>query len=320
MYASAPTKVIDLHVDLSYQVNYKHASLARASGQLEAEWLVAAGVQGLVLPLYIPHEVSATGPRMLDIEGSYSRMLELLRRTTPYVVPGSAREAGRVTTWFSLEGAAPFAGHSDEVPKWVAHGVRIWGLVHVHDNAIATSAGSGPARLQPDTGLTPAGYELVRAIHAAGATVDVSHASDKTVSDVVQLARDAGVPVVATHSNADRLLPHARNLLDQQLQAIASTGGVIGVNFHGKFLARGRPATLDDVVRQIRYMVDLVGVDHVGLGSDFEGGIQPPKELRDARGFPVLARALRRAGFTDPQIVRIFSENALRVLDRSAPR
>lgn len=312
--AQTPPKVIDLHVDLSYQINYKHASIEHASGQVRAAWLAGSGVAGLVLPLYIPHEVSPTGPRLVDLETSYARMLGLLQQNAPYLVPGRAPEEGRVATWFSLEGAAPFADRTSEVAKWVAHGVRIWGLVHVHDNAIATSAGKGPARPRPTTGLTQAGYALVRAIHAAGGLVDVSHASDRTVSDVIELARAAGVAVVATHSNADRLLQHTRNLKDDQLKAIASTGGVIGVNFHGKFLARGRRATLDDVVRQIRYLIDLVGVDHVGLGSDYEGGIQAPTELKDVRGYPALAKALYRSGLTETQVAQVFSGNALRLL------
>lgn len=312
--AQTPPRVVDLHVDLPYQINYKGASILHASGQTEAAWLLGSGVAGLVLPLYVPHEVSPTGPRMLDLETSYARMLGLLQQTAPYLVPGQAPANGRVATWFSLEGAAPFAGRCHEIKKWVTNGVRIWGLVHIHDNAIATSAGRGPGRARPSAGLTEAGFEVVRAIHAAGGLVDVSHASDRTVSDVIGVARAAGVAVVATHSNADRLLRHTRNLKDDQLRAIASTGGVIGVNFHGKFLARGRRATLDDVVRQIRYMVDLVGIDHVGIGSDYEGGIQAPEELKDVRGYPVLANALYRVGFTQAQVAQVFSGNALRLL------
>ncbi len=306
--------VVDLHVDLSYQVNYKHQQLEQASGQVVASRLVDAGVVGLVLPLYIPHEVSPEGPRLSDIEASWAKMFGLLQRTLPYATAGSKEEPGRVMTWFALEGAAPFAGHPELVKTWVAHGVRIWGLVHVHDNALATSAGTGPGRCKHQIGLTPEGHDLVRAIHAAQGIVDVSHASDRAISDVIEHARQDSVPVVATHSNADHLAPHARNLKDEQLRAIAATGGIVGVNFHGKFLARNRAATLDDVVQQIRYMVDLVGVRHVGLGSDYEGGIHPPRELRDVRGYQTLAHALRRGGFSDADLRLIFSGNVLRLL------
>lgn len=318
--ATEPVPVVDLHVDLSYQVNYRHRGVENASGQLVASQLVDAGVVGLVLPLYVPHEVSPEGPRLADLESSWSTMFGLMQRTEPYTPPGSTKEPGRVMTWFSLEGAAPFAGHPEWVEKWVAHGVRIWGLVHVHDNALATSAGQGPRRLKHSVGLTPAGHDLVKAIHAARGIVDVSHASDAAISDILEHARHDGAPVIATHSNANHLASHARNLTDAQLLAIAATGGVVGVNFHGKFLARGRAATLDDVVRQIRYMVELIGIDHVALGSDYEGEIHPPSELSDVRGYQTLARTLLQNGFSSPDLRKIFADNVLRLLGHAKRR
>jgi membrane dipeptidase len=312
--ARAAVPVVDLHVDLAYQVNYKNRRIDRGSGQVVASKLVEAGVVGLVLPLYVPHEVSKNGPRLVDIEMSYARMLGLTQQTLPYVPPGSPQQSGRVMTWFALEGAAPFAERPEEVKRWVAHGVRIWGLVHTHDNALATSAGPGPRRLRHEVGLTEAGHELVRAIHAAHGIVDVSHASDHAIADILEHARNDGRPVVATHSNADHLTPHARNLTDDQLRAIAATNGVIGVNFHEKFLTNGRPGTLSDVVQQIRYIAGLVGVAHVGIGSDYEGGIRPPPGLDDVLGYPRLARALRRAGFADADVELIFAGNVMRLL------
>lgn len=308
--------VVDLHVDLSYQVNYKARALAPASGQFVADRLLGAGVRGVVLPLYVPNEVSPDGPRLSDLEQSYATMLGQLHVTPPYALPFAEQAEGHIATWFAFEGAAPFAGHPEAVKVWVDHGVRIWGLVHVHDNALATSAGAGRQRLKHNVGLTPLGHELVRAIHAAGGIIDVSHASDRAVEDILAHAQADSMPVIATHSNAAQLAPHARNLTDAQLVAIAATGGLIGVNFHGKFLARDREATLADVVEQIRYIADRVGVAHVGLGSDFEGGIHPPRQLRDVSGYPILARALLKSGFSRKDVRAIFAENALRLLMR----
>ena len=89
---------------------------------------------------------------------------------------------------------------------------------------------------------------------------------------------------------------------------------MIGVNFHGPFVVRGRRATLADVVAQVKHLRDVAGIDHVAIGSDFEGDIRPPKELADASRYPMLSDALSKAGFDDPSIRKIFSENALRVL------
>ncbi len=311
--------VVDLHVDLSYQVNYMERSVHAASGQLIAGELLEAGVYGLILPLYIPHDASPSGPRMVDIENSYATMMRLLRKTPPYTLPGCQPGAASVHSWFSFEGAAPFAGHADLVQKWVNNGVRIWGLVHSHDNALASSAGLGKPRRGVKYGLTEQGRELVKSIHAAGGIVDGAHASDRAFADIIEVAKADHVPVVATHSNARKLAHHARNLTDDQLREIAAVGGVVGINFHGEYLAVGRPATLGDVVSHIRYIQNLVGIDHVGSGSDFEGSIDPPNGLEDVRGFPRLAEALRKAGLTEQQVQQVFSGNVLRLLGCKAP-
>jgi membrane dipeptidase len=162
--------------------------------------------------------------------------------------------------------------------------------------------------------LTKAGAELVRRAHRLGVAVDVSHASDRAVQDVLALAQETRGVVVATHSNARALCDHPRNLNDAELRGIAATGGVIGLNFHGPFLARGRSATLKDVVEQARYLVRVAGEDHVAIGADFEGGVRPARGLEDASHFQELARALLRAGVGDEAVRKLLSENALRVL------
>jgi membrane dipeptidase len=144
--------------------------------------------------------------------------------------------------------------------------------------------------------------------------VDVSHASDRAVADVLALAQKTGGVVVATHSNARALCDHPRNLSDQQLRGIAATGGVVGLNFHSPFVVRGRPATLADVVRQAKHLVKVAGIEHVAIGADFEGGIRPAKGLEDASRFPELAQALLEAGLPSAAVRKVFSENALRVL------
>jgi membrane dipeptidase len=310
-----PPPVVDLHVDLSYQLSYKGKSIAQASGNLLADELVASGYVGVVLPLYIPHEVSNEGPRMGDLEASYRRICTELRDRSPFALPGTVPGQRPVRTWLAFEGAAPFAGGSPkQLDIWVARGVRLFGLVHVHDNALASSSGAAATVRTVRQGLTPAGREFVERVHAARGIVDISHASDAAVEDVLELARRAQVPVVATHSNARAVARHSRNLTDAQLRSIASSGGVSGVNFHGPYLVVGRSPTMDDVVHHVRHMVNVAGIEHVAIGSDFEGGIQEPPGLEDVRGLPRLAARLRRSGFSRSEVERVFATNALRVL------
>lgn len=305
--------VVDLHVDLPYQMGYHRKALREGTGQAALSALRRGGVSGVVLPLFVPRDVSPTGPRQLDLEQSYLRVLGELYAGEGLALPGCGAGQG-VRTWLSFEGAGPLADAPESLDAWVARGVRVIGLVHTEHNQLASSSGDARA---VSYGLTSAGERLVRRAHALGVPVDVSHASDRAVADTLALARETGGVVVATHSNARALCDHPRNLTDAQLRGIAATGGVVGLNFHAPFVVRGRPATLADVVRQALHLLQTAGASHVAIGADFEGGIRPVKGLEDASRFPDLAAALRRARVAEPAVRKLLSENALRVLCRS---
>lgn len=316
---SPPLAVVDLHADLSYQLNYRARPFERGSGQYAASELSRAGLVGVVLPLYIPRDVSPTGPQERDLEWSYARVFERLARSDVYQLPGCRPRPGRVQTWLAFEGAAPLAERPELLARWVARGLRLVGLVHNYDNALATSSGKTARVRRPARGLTPEGRAVVERAHALGALIDVSHASDAATDEVLQMAVAAHVPVVATHSNARAVHRHPRNLTDAQARTLAATGGVVGVNFHSPYLTSGRRAGLEDVVRHIRHFLRLVGPDHVAIGSDFEGGIRPPVDLSSAAGFPQLAGALLRAGVAREDVERVLSKNALRLLCARPP-
>lgn len=315
--------VIDLHVDLSYRSLYKASPFGEGSGQFRARDLKAGGVSGVVLPLYVPKD--APGGRSLEeFERSYAHVYDALLRTPPYSLPGcdigrAGAEARSVGTFLAFEGAAPLGNSEREVRKWVLRGVRSFGLVHTEDNAYAASSGAGPSfrpKQETASGLSDLGKTFVTHVARAGGLVDVSHASDETVDEVLALSHKLGRPVLATHSNARALSLHPRNLTDAQIRAIARTGGVIGVNFHALFLRKraGASASLVDVVEQVRHLLRVAGDRAVALGSDFEGGISAVPELSNAGRFQHLARALLGAGVSREQIRAVFSENARRVL------
>ncbi len=308
----APTfPVVDLHVDLSYQYNFKDKDFASSAGQFSVRALQAGGVSGVVLPLFIPRDASPAGPRAEDLERSYTRVSEALQHTPPFSPAGCAANAGSVRTFFAFEGAGPLAADPNALTLWVSRGLRVVGMVHTYANDLASSSGDAPPKAY---GLTERGRAFARRAFELGLIVDVSHASDRALSDVLALAAELHGVVVATHSNARALADHPRNLTDAQLRGIAATGGVIGVNFHGPFVVRGRRAKLADVVAQVQYLVRVAGVDHVAIGSDFEGDIKPPNELADASRYPRLSAALERAGLKADAIRKIFADNALRVL------
>jgi membrane dipeptidase len=314
--AERPIGVIDLHVDLSYQTNYQGKRFEAGTGQFRAADLLRAGVVGVVLPLFVPRAVTAAGPRVEDFESSYASVYGALGRTQPFRLPGCLPRRHGVRTWLAFEGIGALAATPDALFAWAARGVRVVAPVHTWQNELASSSGD---KVPASFGLTAQGQHFARTALRAGMLLDVSHASNRATQDLLAVAAETGAPVVATHSNARALAAHPRNLADAELAGIARSGGVVGVNFHSTFLASGREGTLADVVAQVRYLARTMGPEHVAIGSDFEGDIRPPAELRDLGGYQKLAAALARAGFERGEIEGIFSRNALRVLCRGAP-
>jgi membrane dipeptidase len=225
---------------------------------------------------------------------------------------------GRVTAIVHLEGAEPIAPDLSNLELWLERGVRSIGLVWSRPNAFAHGV---PFRFpsSPDTGpgLTDAGRELVRACNRLGLLVDLSHLNEAGFWDVARLS-DA--PLVATHSNAHALCPSSRNLTDAQLDAVRDSGGIVGVNFAVNFLRadgeRVLDTPVDEIVRHASYLAERMGVDHVGLGSDFDGATVP-EEIGGITGLPRVAAALRAGGFDDDDVAKITHGNWLRVLEQT---
>lgn len=171
----------------------------------------------------------------------------------------------------------------------------------------------------PDTGpgLTDRGIELVRACNRLKIMIDLSHLNEKGFWDVARLS-DA--PLVATHSNAWEVCKHSRNLTDKQLGAIRDSRGMVGVNFATSFIRpdgmRNDDTPLEEMIRHMDHLIEHVGVDGVGLGSDFDGATIPA-EIGDVRGLPRLVDAMRRHGYDEATLRKLCYENWVNVLERT---
>jgi membrane dipeptidase len=314
---TATAMVVDLHVDVPWQVHWKGRAPTLPEGDARISALTAGGVGGLVFPIYLPDKAHDDGAHIDDAEATYATIQRIVAASPIFLPLGSTQaEPGRITSFLSIEGAGAFAADPSAIDRFIARGVRLVSPAHASNTAFASSATGEPV----DFGLTPLGKEFCARIYEHGALVDVSHVSDRAFDDIAALARAHGAPVVATHSNARALAKHPRNLTDAELRVIGETGGVAGLNFHAPFVVTGGHATIDDVVKQALHMVKVAGVDHVALGSDFDGGIRPAAGLEDASRYPRLADALVRAGLTPDDVAKIFSTNALRVLGWRAPQ
>ena len=163
-------------------------------------------------------------------------------------------------------------------------------------------------------GLTERGREFVTEMERLGMIPDVSHLSDRGFYDVLETTKK---PFVASHSNAREICPCVRNLTDDMIRKLAERGGVMGLNFCADFLEEKpvgvrNPGTLDAVVRHAEHIVNVGGIEVLGLGSDFDG-IDTHEELEGAQGLERLADALKKAGFAESQLDGIFRDNVLRV-------
>jgi membrane dipeptidase len=217
-----------------------------------------------------------------------------------------------------VEGAEAIDPGLDALEVFYRAGLRSIGPVWSRPNAFGHGV---PFKYpsSPDTGpgLTDAGKELIRACNRLHIMVDLSHLNEQGFWDVAGLS-DA--PLVATHSNVHAICPSTRNLTDQQLDAIKASDGMVGVNFHVGFLrADGQTdddTPLDAIVEHASYLVERLGIDRVGLGSDFDGATMP-RELKDAAGLPKLVAALQAHGFVDEDLRKLCYGNWIRVLRKT---
>lgn len=229
-----------------------------------------------------------------------------------------AMEKGSFAAVFHIEGIEAAGPDLDIVHVLHAAGLRTLGPVWSRPNIFAHGV---PFRFghDPDIGpgLTDAGRDLIRLCNRLKIMVDLSHMNDAGFRDIAKIS-DA--PLVASHSNAFAVCPHSRNATDWQLSAIRDTAGLIGLNFGVKFLhPEGKADPNMDIsvmVRHIDYLVEHVGIDHVALGSDFDGTLISQK-IGDATGLPRLLTALRDAGYDEESLVKIAHGNWIALLERT---
>lgn len=230
----------------------------------------------------------------------------------------AAMAAGQIAAILHMEGAEPIGADLDALYLWHAAGLRSLGPVWSRPTVFGHGV---PFRYpgDPDTGpgLTDAGKRLVRTCNELKIMLDLSHLNEAGFNDIAALS-DA--PLVATHSNAHAVNPSTRNLTDRQLGVIRASDGMVGLNFGTVFLSDdGRKSAFkgwDPVLRHLDHLIDKLGEDRVGFGSDFDGTTMPA-DLGDAAGLPRLIDALRAHGYDEALLRKLAHENWLAVLERT---
>ena len=238
----------------------------------------------------------------------------------------TAISEGKIGLLLGFEGASPLEGDPGALETFYERGVRWLGLTWNRRNAFADGLAE-----EDDRGLTDAGRSLIRRTEALNVLVDISHASSRTVDDVLSLTTR---PVIASHSNPRSICAHQRNLTDRQIDGIAQHGGTIGVCFFPAMVSRDTAPTLADVVRHIRYLEQRAGIGHVAIGADFidyaehlfsaglavsgvdyGANLQYPEGLRSTEDLPALRDSLIRDGLAEQDAHRVMGGNLLDLLE-----
>ncbi len=309
-----------------------------ATGHLDLPRMQAGGLAGGFFAMYVPSpaRAAADGPIVAsrglgaEIEQTYAldyvlhlfALLRALDRTLAdfrMVCDGAQLQAAlEAQTCFAIphiEDAVPIDADLDLLPLFYDLGLRSLGLVHSRPNVFGCGVPFAfPSSPDTGPGLSPQGKALVRACNELGILIDLSHLNERGFWDVADLTE---TPLVATHSCAHALCRASRNLTDKQLDAVRESRGVVGINFHVGFLRTdGRSdvsTSCAEIVRHAVYMVEHMGIEHVALGSDFDGAVMPT-DLSSAAQLPHLLDEFKKAGFSDDELEHIGYRNWVRVL------
>jgi membrane dipeptidase len=239
--------------------------------------------------------------------------VQLARNSTTFAQARTSAEIQYVTASGKFAGILGVeGGHSieNDISKLVAlyqRGARYMTITWNNSTAWATSAADAQSATR---GLSDFGRQVIRTMDSLGMIIDVSHVGIKTIEDILQVTTK---PIIASHSGVRALRNHTRNLTDNQMTSIAQRGGVIGIVFYPWFLSASGTATIDSVIRHIDYVKNLVGIDYIAVGSDFDGIEVTPVGLEDVSRFPNLTMALLRRGYSSSDVKKLLGANYLRV-------
>ena len=320
----ATTPLIDGHNDLPYAIYRsgaapgdvaapEHDLRTRTSFHTDIERLRAGMVGAQFWSVYIPYEAVEQGAAKRQLE-QIDIALQIIARYPD--VLGLALDAsdvervfasGRIASLLGMEGGHAIESSLGALRAFHALGVRYMTLTHNGDLEWADAHGGA----HPHGGLTGFGREVVREMNRLGMLVDLSHTSPAVMNDALDVSE---APVIWSHAGARAVTEHTRNVPDQVLRRLPDNGGVVMVVFNPPFVSSREEATLSDVADHVDHVAAVAGVDHVGIGSDYDGIDQVPRGLEDVSTFPALFAELSRRGWSEPDLRKLAGENALRVM------
>ena len=314
---------LDTHVDIPFDFATAEVDPATADLQVNLDKMEAGGLDAAFFIVYVG-QTARTPENYAKAKADAMTKFEAIHRMTDELYPdriGLAYRAddvprliaeGKLAAAIGIENGYVIGKDLDLLDRYYELGARYMTLAHNGHNDIADSAqpqdelGDGPTE---HDGVSEFGAAVIRRMNELGIMVDISHGSKQTALDAMELSV---APVIASHSSARAVTDHARNLDDETLLRLRDNGGVVQVVAFNPYLTAEPPAKVADLVDHIDHIVELIGIDHVGISSDFGGG-GGIEGWNDALETPQVTAELVRRGYSAEDIDRIWSGNLLRV-------
>lgn len=321
--------VIDLHVDsfiwnrvFGYNLERRHGRGllgGRVYSQVDFPRILEADLSGAIWVITTNPLRSAAGrarafvkniARLRQLFAAVPEQFELVRNIAEY---NKARSAGRHAAFVGIQGGNALDRDLEALDLIPDNLILRITLVHLTTSSIGCT--SSPLRLGQDKGLTDFGRDYVRRLNEKKIFVDLAHISKRGFWDAVSV-HDHTQPLIVTHTGVSGVFEHWRNLDNDQLRAVADTGGTIGVMYQSSFLGAGRQGdSAEAIIRHLEHIIDTVGEDHASLGSDFDGAITPPHELRSCVELPKLVQVMLDRGWQPERVRKVLALNALSAIE-----
>ncbi len=306
--------IVDTHVETPLLISEKQIKLRDNQGQVSLEKLRLGGVDVVFFSIFVnPYRYKNIAKSQADfIIQSFKKELtanqDWIELATSHEDITRIVQSGKIAALMGMEGADPIGDSLNNLDYFYKQGVRYLGPTWSTHTLMADSSGQPRPRWK---GLSKFGKMAIERMNQLGMLVDVSHLSDAAFYDVIKTSKQ---PVIATHSGVDGGFNHPRNLSDDMLKLVAINGGVVGIVFYPPHLDKSGKATTESVVKHIDHALKVMGENHVGLGSDFDGLDRPPPVgLKDASEMPNLIAALQKKGYKEERIAKVMGQNFMRV-------
>jgi membrane dipeptidase len=315
------TPLVDGHNDLPWVIRQNTAAprdvaaydlRSRTTGHTDIPRLREGMVGAQWWSVYIPFRAVEEGAAKVQLE-QIDIAHQIIRRYPDTfelaLTPDDALRIfrqGRIASMLGMEGGHAIENSLGALRAFYDLGVRYMTLTHSANIDWADAC----CALPEHNGLTAFGREVVREMNRMGMLVDISHVAPSTMHDALDVTE---APVIFSHSNARAVTDHPRNIPDDVLRRMPRNGGVVMITFVPAFLTTEREATMADVIRHIEHVRDLAGIDHVGIGGDYDGITQVVVGLEDVSTYPALFAELSRRGWSEADLRKLAGENAMRV-------